>query len=69
MNAHKVSASARRSHKCCNAIAVTKIERSLDAPALNAAVVAAGEDVVRHAGLAVGLVDVKVCASDATWSG
>ena len=27
------------------------------------------EDVVRRAGLAAGLVDVKVCAVDATWSG
>ena len=27
------------------------------------------EDVVRRAGLAAGLVDVKVCAIDATWSG
>ena len=27
------------------------------------------EDAVRHAGLAAGLVDVKVCAIDATWSG
>jgi hypothetical protein len=27
------------------------------------------EDVVRSAGLAAGLVDVKVCAIDATWSG
>jgi len=27
------------------------------------------EDVVRHVGLQGGLVDVKVCAIDATWSG
>jgi hypothetical protein len=27
------------------------------------------EDVVRQVGLAAGLVDVKVCAVDATWSG
>jgi hypothetical protein len=27
------------------------------------------EDAVRRAGLAAGLVDVKVCAIDATWSG
>ena len=27
------------------------------------------EDVVRRAGLAAGLVDVKVCAIDLTWSG
>ena len=27
------------------------------------------EEVVRRAGLAAGLVDVKVCAIDATWSG
>jgi hypothetical protein len=27
------------------------------------------EDVVRDAGLAIGLVDTKVCAIDATWSG
>ena len=27
------------------------------------------EDIVRRIGLAVGLVDVKVCAIDATWSG
>jgi len=27
------------------------------------------EDVVRRAGLAAGLVDVKVCAIDVTWSG
>ena len=27
------------------------------------------EDAVRHAGLAARLVDVKVCAIDATWSG
>jgi hypothetical protein len=27
------------------------------------------EDVVRRIGLAAGLVDVKVCAIDATWSG
>jgi len=27
------------------------------------------EDVVRHYGLAAGLVDHKVCAIDATWSG
>ena len=27
------------------------------------------EDVVRRAGLAAGLIDVKVCAIDATWSG
>jgi hypothetical protein len=27
------------------------------------------EDVVRRVGLALGLVDVKVCAIDATWSG
>jgi hypothetical protein len=27
------------------------------------------EDLVRRAGLAAGLVDVKVCAIDATWSG
>jgi hypothetical protein len=27
------------------------------------------EDVVRRTGLAAGLVDVKVCAIDATWSG
>jgi hypothetical protein len=27
------------------------------------------EDAVRRAGLAVGLVDVKVCAIDLTWSG
>jgi hypothetical protein len=27
------------------------------------------ENVVRQAGLAAGLVDVKVCAIDATWSG
>jgi hypothetical protein len=27
------------------------------------------EDVVRSAGLAAGLVDVKVCAIDGTWSG
>lgn len=27
------------------------------------------EDIVRRAGLAAGLVDVKVCAIDATWSG
>jgi hypothetical protein len=27
------------------------------------------EDVVRRAGLRAGLVDVKVCAVDATWSG
>jgi hypothetical protein len=27
------------------------------------------EGVVRHAGLAAGLVDVKVCAVDETWSG
>jgi hypothetical protein len=27
------------------------------------------EDVVRRSGLAAGLVDVKVCAIDATWSG
>jgi hypothetical protein len=27
------------------------------------------EDVVRQAGLSVGLVDVKVCAVDETWSG
>ena len=27
------------------------------------------EDVVRRAGLTAGLVDVKVCAIDATWSG
>lgn len=27
------------------------------------------EDVVRRAGLAAGLVDVKVCAIDPTWSG
>lgn len=28
-----------------------------------------GEDAVRRAGLALGLVDVKVCAIDATWAG
>lgn len=28
-----------------------------------------GADAVRRAGLALGLVDVKVCAIDATWSG
>jgi hypothetical protein len=28
-----------------------------------------GEDEVRRAGLAAGLVDYKVCAIDATWSG
>jgi Tfp pilus assembly PilM family ATPase len=27
------------------------------------------EDVIRRAGLAAKLVDVKVCAIDATWSG
>jgi hypothetical protein len=27
------------------------------------------EDIVRHLGLAAGLVDVKVCAIDTTWSG
>jgi hypothetical protein len=27
------------------------------------------EDIVRRVGLAAGLVDVKVCAIDATWSG
>ena len=27
------------------------------------------EDVIRNAGLAHGLVDYKVCAIDATWSG
>jgi hypothetical protein len=27
------------------------------------------ENVVREIGLATGLVDVKVCAVDATWSG
>ena len=27
------------------------------------------EDVVRRIGLGIGLVDVKVCAIDATWSG
>jgi hypothetical protein len=27
------------------------------------------ENVVRHLGLAAGVVDVKVCAIDATWSG
>jgi hypothetical protein len=27
------------------------------------------ESVVRRVGLATGLVDVKVCAVDATWSG
>jgi len=27
------------------------------------------ENVVRHAGLSLGLVDVKVCAVDETWSG
>jgi hypothetical protein len=27
------------------------------------------EDVVRESGPAAGLVDVKVCAIDATWSG
>ena len=27
------------------------------------------EDVVRATGLATGLVDVKVCAIDSTWSG
>ena len=28
-----------------------------------------GEQVVRESGLAVGLVDYKICAMDATWSG
>ncbi|HKP97427.1 MAG TPA: DUF3052 domain-containing protein, partial [Fibrobacteria bacterium] len=30
---------------------------------------ALGENRVREIGLAVGLVDVKVCAVDETWSG
>jgi hypothetical protein len=27
------------------------------------------ENIVRNAGLALGLVDVKICAVDETWSG